>query len=461
MRTARPLLPWFVWGVAAIAYAVAVINRSSLAALGPATQHHFDIDATTLAAFPVIQLVVYAALQIPVGILLDKVGTTNMVLGGGVLMLIGQTAMATVDNVWLAVLARVLVGAGDACTFISVMRMLPEWFAVRQLPTVSQVTGLIGQAGQLVSVTPLALLVGAVGWTQGFLGLAAVGLLVTILGAFVMRDRPGAPTLVEQITGRRGKLTLNARSLAGEPEAVTSSIGPPQTSTIPLVDSHRGFEVIDRARRMLRIPGIRLAFWLHFTSPFAANVFLLIWGTPFLTGGVGLSASQSGALLSITVVSSMVAGLVLGPLSSRFVERRVWINVGITLAIAIVWGTVFLWPGPPPLWLLLALIIVMPLGGPASMIAFEVLRSHSPRSFAGFATGLVNTGGFIASLIVILLIGLVLDVQGAGSPDAYSLTAFKWAFAVQVPLWVLGITMVLIERRRTQRWMAERGRRLR
>lgn len=440
---------------------MAVINRSSLASLGPATQEHFGIDATTLAAFPVIQLIVYAALQIPVGILLDRAGTTVMVLGGAVLMIVGQIVMATVADVWLAILARVLVGAGDACTFISVMRLLPEWFAVRQLPTVSQVTALIGQTGQLISVTPLALLVGAAGWTNGFLGLAAAGVLVTLVGAAVLRDRPGAPTLFERVTGRMGALSRNARSLAGEPEAVTSSIAPPSTALIPVVTARPGMSFFGRARRMLRVPGIRLAFWVHFTSPFASNVFLLLWGTPFLTGGIGLSLTEAAGLLSLSVLSSMFAGLVLGPMSSRFVERRVWINVGITLAIVVAWFAVFFWPGTPPMWLLITLIVVMPLGGPASMIAFEVLRSHSPQSFAGFATGLVNTGGFIATLLAILGIGLVLDLQGAGSPEDYSLDAFRWAFAVQIPLWILGFAMILLESRRTKRWMAEHGRRLR
>ena len=111
MRTARPLLPWVVWGVAALAYAVAIINRSSLAALGPATQEHFGIDATTLSMFAMIQLVVYAGLQIPVGTLLDRFGSTTMILTGGLLMVAGQVIMATVADVRPAILARVLVGA--------------------------------------------------------------------------------------------------------------------------------------------------------------------------------------------------------------------------------------------------------------------------------------------------------------------------------------------------------------
>lgn len=463
MRTARPLLPWVVWGVAALAYAIAIINRSSLSALGPAAQEHFGIDATTLSMFAMIQLVVYAGLQIPVGVLLDRLGPTNMILGGGMLMVVGQALMATAPDVSLAILARVLVGAGDACTFISVMRMLPEWFALRQLPTVSQLTGLIGQAGQLVSVTPLALLVGAAGWTSGFLGVAAVGLLVSLLGALVLRDRPGDGTLLERIIGRRGRTSRGARSLATPLPTGVVDMAPPATEMIPITRAPRvrGLGFWSRARRLLRLPGVRLAYWVHFTSPFAATAFILLWGTPFLVGGIGLSPSAAGGLLSLTVVSSMLAGLVLGPLSSRFVERRVWINLGITSAIALAWTAVLLWPGTPPVWLLIVLLVVMPLGGPASMISFEVSRSHTPRSFAGFGTGLVNTAGFTAALLVILLIGLVLDLQGAGSPEHYSLGAFRVAFAVQIPFWLLGITMILIEQRRTKRWMQEHGRRLR
>lgn len=464
MRQLRPFLPWAVWGVAVLAYAISVVNRSSLAALGPAAQDHFGIDATVLALFPVIQLIVYASLQIPVGILVDRYGPSLLILTGGMLMVIGQLVMATVADVGLAILARVLVGAGDACTFISVMRLLPEWFAVRHLPTLSQVTGLIGQAGQLVSVTPLALAVSVFGWTNGFLGVATATLLLAVLGTVVIRDRPGGGTAFERLTGRLGRRSRDAEPFG--PTSYTGVVGvmpPPPTEMITAIPrgepSRQGFW--RKFRRILGLPGVRLAYWIHFTSPLAINTFVLLWGTPFLMGGLGFSQGAAGALLSLTVVSSMTAGMLLGPISSRFIERRVWINVSITIALATAWIAVLVWPGQPPLWVVIAMLVIMPVGGPASMIAFEVLRSHSPRSISGFATGLANTGGFTSSLLVILLIGFVLDVQGAGAPEHYSLGAFRWAFAVQVPLWALGLTMILIERRRTMRWMAKHGRTLR
>ncbi len=462
----RPLLPWVVWGVAVVAYAIAVVNRSSLAALGPEAQQHFGIDATTLSAFAVMQLLVYAGMQIPVGVLLDRFGPSAVLLSGGVLMMLGQLAMATVHDVRLAILARVLVGAGDACTFISVMRLLPEWFSVRQLPTVGQLTGLIGQAGQLVSVVPLALLVGGYGWAAGFVGVAAIGLLVTLLGAFVLRDRPGQGTAFERLTGRSGKLSRNATSLgAGDSTAALAAVEPPATGLLPVVASPSrrvpGLGFLRRAKRLLSVPGVRLAYWVHFATPFSATMLMLLWGTPFLTGGLGLDQAQAGGLLSLMIVSGMITSAVLGPISSRLAARRVWIAIGVTVLCIVNWALVLLWPGVPPIWLIAVLMIVTSIGGPASMIAFEVARTHTPRSFAGFGTGLVNTGGFTSALLAILFVGLALDWQGAGSPERYSLDAFRWAFATLFPILLLGLVFMMIELRRTQRWMNENGRSLR
>ena len=459
MRRSNTLLPWVVWGVAVFSYVVAVVNRSSLAALGPQAQSHFEIDATTLAMFPVIQLAVYAGMQIPVGMLLDRFGSSLMVLAGGAFMLVGQTLMATVTDLPLVILARILVGAGDACVFVSVMKILPEWFPIRQIPTVSQLTGLLGQAGQLVSVIPLAIAVDRFGWRSGFLGIAAVALIAMILVIVVMRDSPRDRTIAERMLGKELKVSEAEQRYT----AVTGVVAaPPATSMLPIVKQRFDlFQMVQRSRQIVAMPGVRLAFWMHFTSPFAMNVFVLLWGTPFLVGGLGVEPAAAKGMLSLTIIASSFASLVLGPVSSRFMERRVAIYTCITIAIASVWIAIMLWPGNPPVWLVFALLIIMPIGGPASMLAFEVQRSHTPKSYVGFGTGLVNTGGFIASLIVIYLIGLVLDWEGAGTPETYSLAAFKLAFAVQVPVWILGLSMVLIETRRTKGWMRRHDRKLR
>ena len=59
---------WVVWLVALSVYVLAVFNRSSLGVAGLLAADRFDISATQLAAFTVLQLLVYAGMQVPVGV---------------------------------------------------------------------------------------------------------------------------------------------------------------------------------------------------------------------------------------------------------------------------------------------------------------------------------------------------------------------------------------------------------
>src|SRR3954469_11119741 len=153
-----PLRPgrqaWAVWAVGLAAYIIAVLHRTSLGVAGLDAQDRFHVGAGALASFAVLQLLVYAGLQVPAGVLLDRFGSLRLVVAGGLLMAAGQALMATATGVEGAVLARVLVGAGDALTFISVLRLVPQWFPARRVPVLTQLTGIFGQAGQVLSAVP-------------------------------------------------------------------------------------------------------------------------------------------------------------------------------------------------------------------------------------------------------------------------------------------------------------------
>src|SRR5690349_16308500 len=142
-----PLRPgaraWAVWAAGLAAYVIAVLHRTSLGVAGLDAQERFHVGAGALASFAVLQLLVYAGLQVPVGLLLDRFGSLRLIVSGGLLMAAGQAVMATATGVEGAVLARVLVGAGDAMTFISVLRLVPQWFPSRRVPVVTQLTGLV------------------------------------------------------------------------------------------------------------------------------------------------------------------------------------------------------------------------------------------------------------------------------------------------------------------------------
>jgi MFS family permease len=154
-----PLRPgaraWAVWTVGLAAYVIGVLNRTSLGVAGLDAQHRFGIGAGALASFAVLQILVYAGLQVPVGMLLDRFGSVRLVVAGALLMAGGQALLAFADGVTGAVVARVLVGAGDAMTFLSVLRLVPQWFPGRRVPVVTQLTGFVGQLGQVLSADRL------------------------------------------------------------------------------------------------------------------------------------------------------------------------------------------------------------------------------------------------------------------------------------------------------------------
>ncbi len=181
---------WAVWGVAVFAYAVAVFQRTSLAVAADLATSRFHIGASVLSLFAVLQLVMYAAMQIPVGVLVDRLGSRAMIALGGGVMAGGQLLLSLADAPGPAVAARVLVGVGDAMTFIAVLRIIPAWFPTRQVPLVTQLTGLLGQLGQVASTIPLVALLAGPGWTASYLGAAAVGVLTAILVVLAVRNRP-------------------------------------------------------------------------------------------------------------------------------------------------------------------------------------------------------------------------------------------------------------------------------
>ena len=89
------------------------------------------------------------------------------------------------------------------------------------------------------------------------------------------------------------------------------------------------------------------------------------------------------------------------------------------------------WPGPAPLWLLVVLTQVVGMGGPASMVGFDLARTSNPAERLASATGIINQAGFAASLVLVVAVGVVLDWRTPGASTAYTPEAFRWAMSAQ------------------------------
>ena len=401
---------WVIWLAGLTVYVLAIFNRSSLGVAGLLATQRFGISATQLSFFTVLQLVVYAGLQVPIGVLLDRYGSRVLLLGGLVLMTVGQLAFAFATSFPLAVLARALVGAGDAAIFVSVIRLVTLWFLVRQAPMITQLTGQLGQVGAIVAAAPLSLALRQLGWTRSFALASMLGLVGMVLVALLVTDSPYARERVARI-----KMRALARSL----------------------------------RLVWGNPGTRLGMWSHFTSQFSGTVFALLWGYPFLVRAEGLSSGAASTLLMLMTGWILVSGLVLGTLVSRFPFYRSWMVLGIVVSMALGWTAVLARSTPAPLWMLVVLVCLMATGGPASMVGFDLARTFVPVEVSGRANGFVNIGGFSASLLTMGLIGILLDWHsGGGGVDAYGLDDFRFAMSVQVVFWVFGAIQILRYRRK-------------
>ncbi|WP_344575025.1 MFS transporter [Streptomyces lunalinharesii] len=402
-----------VWGIGVAVYFVAITYRTSLGVAGLDAAHRFHINASALSTFSILQLLVYAGMQIPVGLLVDRLGAKKVLTIGVVLYTAGQFGFAFSDSYGMALGSRALLGCGDAMTFISVLRLGSRWFPARRGPMIAQIAALVGMAGNLISTLVLARLLHTFGWTTTFAGSALGGIAVLVLLLLFLKDHPegfAPPPAPREHSG--------AASIRGQ---ITSA---------------------------WREPGTRLGMWVHFTTQFPAMVFLLLWGLPFLVEAQGLSRGTAGELLTLVVLSNMAVGLVYGQIIARHHAARLPLALGTVAATALVWALTLCWPAAhAPMALLVVLCVVLGACGPASMIGFDFARPANPPERQGTASGIVNMGGFTASMTTLLAVGVLLDATG----DNYRI-----AFASVFVLEALGISQILRLRRRAARRERER-----
>ncbi len=408
MRTRRDRTPhaaWIVWGVSLCVYALGTFHRSSLAVAGLHATERFGISATQLGSFVMLQLAIYALLQIPVGVLVDRFGARRVLLLGVAAMSVGQVIFALTDSYLVAVLARVLVGVGDSSTFVCVLRLITSWFPPARMPMLTQLTGPVGQIGSMAAAVPMIWSLDRYGWERPYLSVGALGFVLALIVLTVVRDAPGR------------------RRLIGAPMSVRA------------------------IRRSLTSswsePGTRIGFWIHFSQHFSASALGLLWGFPFFVQGEGTSQETAALLITVMTVSMISMGPILGWFVARRARWRSELALGSIGLVAITWTLVLVWSGPAPVWLLLTLVVVVGASGPVAMVGFDYARQANPPERLASAVGIVNQGGFVASLSMVMIVGVLLDLSsGAGPGGVRSAGSFTLAFSAQFVLWGLAATQI-------------------
>jgi MFS family permease len=401
------------WGAAVAVYLGAVLHRSSLGVAGLTAEHRFGISPGQLSVFVFLQLGAYAAMQVPAGVLVDRFGPRRLLLSAAATMALAQVLFALAPNYPSALVARLVLGIGDGLTYVSVLRFAALNFAPRRFPMIVSITGLLGSLGSIAATVPLSVALSGLGWAPTFIG---AGVLSVLSGGLVWALLPStAPPPV----GRRNN---------EQRRAIVTRVGL-------------------AVRTAWANPGTRLAFWVHFSCVGATTVLTVLWGQPYLVS-LGFSSSAASEVLLATVIVMVTGNGAVGWLASRYPGARVGLAVAVAGLSVLGWAVLLIFLGDhPPRVYVVTFIIAMAMGNPASAVAFSIVREHNPPQVVGTAVGVVNVGGYSATIICAVAVGALLDL--AGVSDAPS---FRAALIPVAALQLLGVLQ-------TVRWWARVTRR--
>jgi len=361
-------------------------------------------------------------MQIPVGILLDRYGAKILLTVGAVVMAVGQLIVALSTILAGAVIGRMLVGMGDSFTFISMIAMINGWYHGSKASKLQQYVASAGQLGQFLSAVPFWALLSSVGWTFGFSVMSAISLVVVALVIVFTADD-------------------DHRSEVRTKKAVSL-----KQATAQLVEN-------------VKHPGVRLSFWTHFITQPTTTSIQLLWAVPFLVTAQGQSHDFASFILTAMVVFGFITGPVIGYLCAKYPQHRSLVVYSVVIAIMLTWIWMSSFSSAIPAWLLVIMFLVISVGGPASMIAFDYSKDMVPKSKLGSANGFANVGGFLATFVMMYLVGLVIDIvhSGSGVEERYTIPAFQIGFLAQLIVVAIGLIFFTLELGKLKAYQAKLG----
>jgi MFS family permease len=380
-----------VWGVAVGGYFLAMLHRNGLGVAALEAQSRFDVGPALLSLLPMLQLLVYVVLQVPAGLLADRLGPRYTLVMGMAAMTVGACLFALAPGIEVAVAGRFLIGLGDALVFLNVIRLAALWFPRARYALVSGLTGVVGGTGQVASAAPLAWALDGFGWVAAFLATTVLTALMALLMLVVVRDRPA---------GAAG------RSTVADPISVWAALKEALRS---------------------RGPQIGMAHHAAVMAPF--TMMMVLWGYPFLVGGLGLS--EDTAALTLTALAA--GGLWMAPLAGVVIGRspgvRRWLGLTLSTTLSLGWLLMVAWPGGVPVAVGLTVLAASAIGQTlAPTVSFDFARDGIPASRTGVASGLVNMSGFTTAVVCTVAAGALLQTLPEG-PEAYQLAFVPMAVA--------------------------------
>jgi MFS family permease len=404
VRAAPGMRSWAAWLLASLFFFFAFATRVSPSVMVDALMRDFALSAAIIGNLSAIYFYVYAALQIPIGSMLDKLGPRRVLSSGALVSALGCGLFAVADSVTLAYFARLLIGGGVASSWIGALAVIAQNFPHRRFAILAGGTQAFGMLGATMGLGPLSLVVDSHGWRTGMWSLAVIGVALAVLLGFIVRDRAlpqGGPVGI----GRA--LRIAARN--------------PQTWLCAL-------------------------FGMAMVGPMVA--FAGLWAVPYLMQVHGMERTGAAALASMMFLAWAVGSPVLGGISDHLRRRKTIMLLGGFSATLLLAALPFL--ERAPIVVLAMLIMGVGLTSSAYVVGITLARESNPDEIGGTVNGLVNTCVIASGAVLQPLIGHILDRHWTGliadGARIYPPQAFLWGLMVLPAACAIGVLAALCTR---------------
>ena len=388
---------WLIFFILALVYILVYFYRVSLAVVAGDVSRDLNLTPAQLGSLSSILFYVYAAAQIPLGPMIDRLGSRLVISGCGVLTALGGVLFSQAGSMGEAMAARVLIGVGTSSVLMATFTLFSHWFSKQEFGKVSGLMVAVGNLGNLAGTAPLAIAVSLVGWRSSFLATGVLQALVTVLVFSLVRDRP--PTTPSDAGAERAPVRVG---MIGAWKQITSNGD----------------------------------FWLLSAVAFAwyGNYLAVqgLWGGPYLMEVLKLTREETGRMLMCTSLGFITGSLVIDSVARKLVHSYKKTLLGGQLLLLLLM-TSFLGPAdhmPPAI--LAALFFALGLAVSSGVMIYPIIRSMFPVTIVGTALTSLNffvlLGAASVQQVMGVIIGSFLKMTPAEPAQAYH-AAFQFPIA--------------------------------
>jgi sugar phosphate permease len=396
---------WLIFWILAFSYVLVYFHRLCPAVVAVDMMRDLKAGGALLGLLSSAYFYPYALMQLPAGLLSDSWGprrTISLFFG---IAFLGSLLLGLAPTIFLAIVGRTLVGLGVSMLFVPTLKVLAEWFRVKEFATMTGILMAMGGLGTLTAATPLALLSIRIGWRMSFMVVGLLTLILAVLVWFFVRDRPAD----------LGWPSVTAGAVSGDP----------------------GVGLLEGMRKVLAYPRFwPVAIWFFFNCA-VFFTFGGLWGGPYLMQIYGLTKTQAGHILSMLAVGMIAGSPLMSLLSNRVFKGRKPVLIvasAVTVGISALFA---FYTDRLPIGLLYALCFGLGIFSSAVVVvAFTTTKELFPVQIAGTSTGLVNIFPFIGGAVFQPVFGYILERHGR-LEGAFTLAGYQQGF------WVLFLCSVV------------------